>query len=284
MSNLKSFGRYLLLIAIVLFSSLFASGQTKVLIKAPEVVEVGEQFRANYIIESDKEVKESIVIKNMSGFEILYGPAQSTSISTSFQQGKRVSTYTATSSYILKALKPGKYTLPRADVMVDGKKYKADSFTIEVKKSGVEEIQKSLSDIDAFIKVIPSKTRVGSTDTLTLTYRLYTTNDIHRIIRTDLPDIRGFYTTNITHPRQLFQEEKLNGKVYKVVDLRQLLLQPQRDGTITIPEGSVTVLYSLPTGKQVRDMWGDVYEEKLTEEKVLTIESVTISVMDLKAI
>lgn len=281
---IKAYKRFILLFAIPFIFSVMVAGQNRIVINAPETVYEGQQFKVNYVIESDTEIREAVIIKNMEGFDILYGPAISTSLTTRFEEGKRTTSYYSTSTYVLEAKKEGKYTLPKAEVKINGNKYKSENFKIEVKKLDAAEVLESLADIDAFIKVIPSKKRVGTTDTLTLTYRLYTTKEIERIVRTDFPLIRGFYATNITNPRQLFTEEVINGKTYKTANLRELILQPQADGVITIPEGSITVLYTMPTGRKLRDMWGDTYEEKLTEEKVLTIESVTISVLDLQAI
>lgn len=256
--------------------------ENKVTIQAPEAVTVGEQFKIAYVVESNKEVKESVIIKNMSGFEIVYGSALSTSLSTVFKEGKRVQAYSASSTYILKALKKGKYSLPRGEVVIDGKRYKSDNFSVEVKDIG--EMAKEIDNVDAFVKVIPSRTSVNLEDTLTVTYKLYTSREISRILDTDFPYIDNFYASNISGRRQSFSEEKVGGKVYKVVEIRKMLLQPKKIGMITIPEGSVTVLYSAPTGRKVRDVWGDVYDETATSEKTLQMEPVTIRVHNLQAI
>jgi hypothetical protein len=76
----------------------------------------------------------------------------------------------------------------------------------------------------------------------------------------------------------------IDGKTYKVVEIRRLLLQPKNIGEMTISGGSVTVRYSIPTGRKVRDILGDVYDEAITTDKVLKIDSVVIRVQDLKAI
>ncbi|NDV96552.1 hypothetical protein D0T84_16755 [Dysgonomonas sp. 521] len=271
------------------FSLSYVAGQeVKVSIKAPETVSVGEQFRISYIVESDKVVNTPVIIKNMDGFEILYGPSLSTSISATINKGKREQSYAATSTYLLRAFKKGTFSLPRAEVTIDGKKYKSDSFKIEVKSSGdsksEDKVVTKAEDVDAFIKVTASKSSVNLSDTLTLSYRLYTTKDIHKIADADFPSIKDFYTSNITRTRQSFAEETIKGKTYKVVEIRRLLLQPQRTGAITIPEGSVTVQYTTPTGRKVRDIWGDVYDESVTNDKVLKMDSILIRVQDLKAI
>lgn len=281
-SNILSFHRLLVLFFALSFYISLAGQENKVRIKAPETVTVGEQFTVAYIVESDKEVKEPVIIKNMNGFEILYGPSLSASSSTVFKKGKRVQSFLATSTYILRAPEKGKFSLPQAEVNIDGKKYKSESFKIEVRS--LEENIAKVKDVDAFLKVVASKTSVNLSDTLTLSYRLYTTKDIYKIVDVDFPYLNDFYSSDITRLRQSFSEEVINGKTYKVVEMRKLLLQPRKIGEMVLPEGSVTVQYSTPTGRKVRDIWGDVYDESVTNDKVLKIDSVVIRVQDLKAI
>ena len=269
-SNILSFHRLLVLFFALSFYISLAGQENKVRIKAPETVTVGEQFTVDYIVESDQEVKEPVIIKNMNGFEILYGPSLSASSSTVFKKGKRVQSFSATSTYILRAPEKGKFSLPQAEVNIDGKKYKSESFKIEVRS--LEENIAKVKDVDAFLKVVASKTSVNLSDTLTLSYRLYTTKDIYKIVDADFPYLNDFYSSDIT------------GKTYKVVEMRKLLLQPRKIGEMVLPEGSVTVQYSTPTGRKVRDIWGDVYDESVTNDKVLKIDSVVIRVQDLKAI
>ena len=281
-SNILSFHRLLVLFFALSFYISLAGQENKVRIKAPETVTVGEQFTAAYIVESDKEVKEPVIIKNMNGFEILYGPSLSASSSTVFKKGKRVQSFSATSTYILRAPEKGKFSLPQAEVNIDGKKYNSESFKIEVRS--LEENIAKVKDVDAFLKVVASKTSVNLSDTLTLSYRLYTTKDIYKIVDVDFPYLNDFYSSDITRLKQSFSEEVINGKTYKVVEMRKLLLQPRKIGEMVLPEGSVTVQYSTPTGRKVRDIWGDVYDESVTNDKVLKIDSVVIRVQDLKAI
>lgn len=261
------------------FLSVAVGQSIKVNVKAPETVFIGEQFRVDYVVESDNDIREPVIIKNMESFTILYGPSVSSTRAVRFNNGKRITIYTTTSSYYLEASKDGKYTLPRAEITVNSKKYKAESVKVEVKSP------KDVADeVDAFVKTTVSRTNVSLSDTLTLTYRLYTTKEIKRIISADFPVVKDFYTTNITRSRQTFTDEVVNGKIYKVVELRRLILQPRNQGQMTIPEGQISVEYSTPTGRRVRDMWGDVYDETIRSEKSLMIEPVIIRVQDLKAI
>ncbi|MDH6308415.1 hypothetical protein M2451_000726 [Dysgonomonas sp. PFB1-18] len=273
--------RRLLIVPVILFPflSVIIAQDVKVRIKAPETVMTEQQFRVDYVVESDTEVKEPVIIKKMVGFEILYGPSVSTSVSIAFKEGKRVGVYNTVSTYYLKAAKAGKHTLPRAEITYNKKKYKSESFAIEVRSA-----DDVVDEIDAFVKTVVSRPGVNLSDTLMLTYKLYTTKEIHRIISTDFPLVNGFYSTNITRSRQVFTEETVNGKRYKVADLRKLILQPRSIGRKVIPEGQIVVEYNTPTGRKVRDMWGDVYDEAIRSEKTLKLDSAIIRVQDLKAI
>jgi hypothetical protein len=270
-----------LIVPVILFPFLSATfaQDVKIRIKAPETVMTEEQFRVDYVVESDTEVKEPVIIKKMVGFEILYGPSVSSSVSVAFKEGKRVRVYNTASTYYLKASKAGKYKLPQAEVTFNKKKYKSESFAIEVRSA-----DDLVDEIDAFVKTVVSRPGVNLSDTVMLTYKLYTTKEIHRIISTDFPPVNGFYSTNITRSRQLFTEETVNGKKYKVADLRKLILQPRSIGRKVIPEGQIVVEYNTPTGRKVRDMWGDVYDEAIRSEKTLKLDSAIIRVQDLKAI
>lgn len=277
-----SYSIYRFVLSVVLlfpFLSLISGQNVKINIKAPETVFVGEQFRVDYIVESENDVREPIIIKNMESFSILHGPSVASSAMVGFKGGKRLMTYTTTSTYYLEAEKEGKYTLPRTEITYQGKKYKSEIFKLEVRLP-----KKEADEVDAFVKTIVSRSSVNLSDTLMLTYRLYTTKDIERLNNADFPELRGFYSTNITRSRQSFKDETINGKTYKVIDLRILILQPQQIGQITIPEGRISVGYSTPTGRKVRDMWGDVYNETIRSDKTLNIDSVVIRVQDLKAI
>lgn len=285
MNKLKHYSlQRIYILATLLFASAITllAQENKVTIQAPDAVTVGEQFKIAYVVESNEEIKTPVIIKNMNGFEIVYGPSFSNSSSTIFKEGKRVRTYSAVSTYIVKALKKGKYTLPRGEVVIDGKRYKSDNFSIEVKNIG--EMAKEIENVDAFVRVIPSRSSVNLEDTLTVTYKLYASREISRILDTEFPYIEDFYASNVSGRRQNFSEEKIEGKVYKVVEIRRLLLQPKKIGVMTIPEGSITIQFSAPTGRKVRDIWGDVYDETATSEKTLQMESVTIRVQNLQSI
>lgn len=274
--NKRIFVLFLLLFPLM---SVAICQNVKINIKAPESVMTGVHFRIDYVIESDIEVNDPVIIKNIEGFKILYGPSVSKSAAVSFNKGKREVVYRSSSTYYLEADKAGKFTLPKAEIAVNGKKYKSDSHKIEVRS-----VEVMTEDINAFVKTIVSKTTVHPSDTLTLVYRLYTTRDINQIRNSDFPVIRDFYYDNVTRSRQHFVEEEIDGRIYKVVDLRVLILQPKREGRLTIPEGEISVEYLTPTGNHKRDVWGEIYEETIRTVKKLKLDSVEIKAFEFKEV
>lgn len=270
---------FVLIVLLFPFLSAAFSQDVKIKIKAPETVLTGEQFKVEYIVESGSLVEDPIIIKNMGAFAILYGPSFSTSRAVNFEKGKRQVVYIATSTYYLEAQKEGKFDLPRVEVAVNGKRYKPEAFKIEVKST-----EALTGNIEAFVRTMVSKPTVGLTDTLLLTYKLYTTKEISRIRSAEFPNIRDFYYDNITRSRQPFSEEVIDGQTYKVADLRVLILQPRKEGRMVIPEGRIVVEYATPTGRKQRDVWGDVYDETIRTDKALRMDSAVIRVHNFKEI
>lgn len=260
---------------LLLPASSFAQN-VKVKIKAPEEVWENEEFRVIYSIEGSEEIEEKIKVDEFKNFEIIFGPSDSYSSSISTIGDKREATYTVNTSYILKASKKGKYTLPKAEVVIDGKKYKVSPASVIVKS-----LAKVEEGNEAFVRTIVSRTSVSPSDTLMLTYRLYTTMDIRQITKSDFPTTNDFYSNTITRMRQAFKQEEYNGKTYNVVDLRRMILQPRSIGLKTIPSGSVTIEFGIPTGKKIKDRWGDTYNEIIRKTEELPIEEVQIRVQQL---
>lgn len=143
-----------------------------------------------------------------------------------------------------------------------------------------EKIGKEIKELKSFIQTIVSKSNINSSDTLMLTYKLYTTRELNDMIDSR-PFINNFDLTEITPRRQEYGEEKIKGTTYRTIELRKFILQPIRTGVQMIPPRTFMIQYSFPTGRIIVDFWGDRYEETVTERKELIADEVKIEVMDL---
>ena len=247
----------------------------KITIKAPESAWVDQRFELTFILESEVELDTLPQISNVKGIEIIQGPQYSRSYSQSIRNGKRDVRYSLRVTYLLRVSKKGKYVLPVIEALSEGKKYKSDKHEITI-----DEVKDIKQDEAAFVKTIVSKNSVRPTDTLTVTYKLYTTMEVARIVSMDSQDLTGFYVENMTYYRTPVVEEEIDGKKYKVIELQKLLLLPRKEGVFKIPEGNIEVEFAIPTGKKVQDFWGDVYDETISKVLPFKLDAFTIRVFD----
>ncbi|MBZ4651939.1 MAG: hypothetical protein JG761_739 [Proteiniphilum sp.] len=240
---------------------------------APATVVEGEQFRLSYHL--NKEGRD-LRLPELTGFDLLFGPSTSTSYSQRTINGKTTSEMSVTYTYILMANKAGSYTIPPASITVDGSNYQSNSLQIKVlppdensggASDGGENRQQSapspdgatatVSANDAFIRAIVSKNNVYEQEGFTVTFRLYTTLNVVNFGKIQFPEFEGFMVEEIDLPaNKQLQMERYNGRNYYTADLRKTLLFPQRPGRITIPSGTLEMVFSVPSGKKISSFFG----------------------------
>jgi len=236
---------------------------------APASVVEGEQFRLSYHL--NKEGRD-LRLPELNGFDLLFGPSTSTSYSQQTINGKTTSEMSVTYTYILMPTKAGNYTIPAASITVDGSNYQSNSLQIKVLPPDEAAADSSpggnrqpdraggsatVSEHDAFIRAIVSKSNLYEQEGFTVTFRLYTTLNVVNFGKIQFPEFEGFMVEEIDLPvNKQLQMERYNGRNYYTADLRKTLLFPQRPGKITIPSGSLEMVFSVPSGKKVSSFFG----------------------------
>ena len=97
---------------------------------APNAVVLGETFRLSYTINTHG--ARGFRIGDIADFDILSGPNQSSSSSTSIINGVRTSSKTLTFTCILRPRTEGTFTIPAATITVDGKQMQSKELTVKV--------------------------------------------------------------------------------------------------------------------------------------------------------
>ena len=87
---------------------------------APQAVVVGEQFRLSFTVNAEG---KDLRVQEMPDFEVLMGPSQSTSYSSSWVNGKSTSETTVTFTYVLMPKKEGTFNIAPATIKVNGANY-----------------------------------------------------------------------------------------------------------------------------------------------------------------
>ena len=273
MNNRKHIYRFLFfLTSLFSLSTLIAEGQVDFKASAPATVVEGVQFRLSYIL---NEEGRDLRLPDIPDFEILFGPSTSTSFSQRTINGKTTSERSVTYTYILVPKKTGNFTIEPASINVKGSNYQSNSLSIEVlppdkdsdqggasgsatRGSASSASTATVSDSDAFIRVILSKNSPYEQEGFTVTFRLYTTIDkVNYGGEIQFPEFEGFMVEEVELPsNQQLQIERYNGRNYYTADLRKTLLFPQRSGQITIPSGSIEMVFSVPSGRSVSTFFG----------------------------
>ncbi len=253
---------------------------------APQSVVMGEQFRLTFTVNAEgKELK----VPAMPDFDVLMGPAQSTSHNTSYINGKVSNETTVTFTYILMPKKEGTFTIEPATVKVKNATYTSNSVSIKVlppDKSGkttserVQESSAVINDDDFFVRMIVSKRNVTEQEGFLVTFKLYATRPCG-LTSMKFPEFEGFLAQEITLPEHQWVQDRYKDRNYFTVDLKQVVLYPQRSGELTIGKGTYDAVIRVSTPQKARSIFDDFFDTYREVKKTLTSQPVTINVEPL---
>lgn len=244
-----------LLLAFTLIVSTFASyvqaEELTFTAEAPNAVVMGETFRLSYTINTHK--AKNFRVGNITDFDVLMGPTQSSSSSTSIINGVRTSSRTLTFTCILRPKKEGTYTIPAATITADDKQMTSKELTVKVlppdqrgtaassssaqSGRGASTSQSGqITDDDLFIVATVNKKKVYEQEAILLTYKIYTTVNLTNVSG-KMPDLKGFHTQEVEMPKgnREFQLEHYKGRNYRTIVWSQYVLFPQQSGQLEIP-------------------------------------------------
>lgn len=220
----------------------------------------GDPFRVEYVIENVSEVSR-FREPEFPDFVILQGPSQGNT--TSIVNGK-VSQYIYV-SYILQAKKTGKFVIPGASAVIDGKKLQSNSITMEIVAGSVgrqplagitppapkfwDEEEKpvnreiylkpgenALDKIrdNLFVKTTCDRTSCYVGEPIVASFKLYTRLQSESKV-TKRPSLNGFSVYDMLDPESpATHKETINGKDYNVYYIRKAQLYPLQPGSITL--------------------------------------------------
>lgn len=267
-------------------------------IKAPSVTVVGDNISLQYILTGGTSNEMSIP-DNIEGFKILYGPGISKIYNSSNINGKVTSQSSVIYTYTLLAEKAGTFTLPKGSVRINGRAYATGTKQIKVlppdKNSQSQQQGGSqprivnpnsrnakFDDKDAFFRIIFSKQKVYDQEAVLVTFRFYSVLDIRDVGNIQFPDFEGFIAEDVQLPynREL-SAEVYKGKNYYTIDVKKTLLFPQRSGKLTIPSGTLDIVFAVPSGQYMVTPGGGRVEVMTEVRRVLNTPPTTIDVTPL---
>ena len=278
----------ILLITLLIAANAFAQDFSASVDKT--VVQQGERFQVSFTFSGgDVSSVRDFRPPSFQGFAILSGPNQSSSVQIINGQLSANLTY----SYILKALRPGRYTIGKASLFFRGKRYETSPLKINVvkyktsQKSNGRKSQSEQIRENVFIRAIPNKRNVYKDEQIILTYKLYTRLNISSPQISKLPSYQGFWTKDLDMPNSInFHYEMYKGKRYRVAEIKKVALFPRKTGKLKIEPFELTV----PVIVQRRRSHGDIFDDffndpfftqRETVEENIASNTVTINVKPL---
>jgi len=271
---MKKFG--VLVVLLMTLFPLMAQDEVSFKVICKKQVVVGEQFQVSYELSGDGKNFEA---PNFVNFEIISGPFHSTSSSIQIINGSASKTTTLTYSYYLRALKEGEFTIPAATITVNKKKVKSTTTTVTVSKSSNVASggsgSASVGD-EVFLEATPNKKTAYLGEQIMLTYKIYYNIPISNLSISKAPSYSGFWTKDVTDNNGVLQQSSIvkNGQQYHVATIQEIVLIPQKAGTLTIDPLDITCVAQIRTERQrqqgydpFENFFGDVMGTSYTNVK-----------------
>ena len=227
--------------------------QVSCVAKAPAEVGVGQAFRYQVTL---NEKPSKIVSTSFGNFDVLNGPSTSYASSTRIINGQVSQSSTQTYTYTLAAQKEGKFTITGMTFEVNGNQVKSNSVTINVVEGGGSQAgnagargqgqQQSRAQLsqgfdkrDVFVKAYCSNTNPYVGEQVIITHKLYVGSSInggYQVTSVNAPTQSGLWSYTLGDPdaEPPATYETIDGKRFKVYEVRRTAVFPQQSGKITV--------------------------------------------------
>ncbi len=244
-----------------------------------EKLGINERLRVEFTMNKDG---DDFSPPDFTGFRVLMGPSQA--ISSSWVNGVR--SYSKTYSYTLAPTARGTFNIKQASIVIRGKTYKSLAKKVEVtaavEKPNGQMTVDDFADDNLHLVAEVSKTNPYLNEEISVVYKLYVSPSI-RVTNyrpLDNPKYNNFWSQDIPVQRLNAENGTYNGKAYRYVILKRIVLYPQKSGKLEIEPLSLDVTVDVPTNK--RDFFGGrIYTQT---NKTVSAGKRSIDVKDLPAV
>jgi len=257
---------------------------------APQAVAKGQQFKLTYSVNAKA---KDLRVSPLDGFDVLMGPSESTSYSSSWVNGKTTSETTVTYTYILMAQKEGTFNIAPATIKVDGSNYSSNSLIVKVlppdkassMQGSTQNGQGSSQQVNKegiFMRMIVSKNTVYEQEGFLVTFKLYSLYSCD-LSEYHFPEFEGFLAQEIELKNRQWKLENYKGHNYRTVVLKQTMLYPQQAGKLKIRKGDFKAVVHVRNQKRIRSVFDDFFDSYQDLNMQLATPVTTINVKSLPA-
>ncbi len=188
-------------------------------------------------------------------FEVMSGPNENSRVF--IENGKRTQSYGL--SYSLQPKKIGKYIIPAATAVIEGKNYRTRPIQVEVLKgknssaSTKQELDKELGE-GVFVKAILNKEESKIGEQIILDYKLYTSRNIESYNVATESEYPGFYAHEVRRYNGRQIQEVVDGVQYTTKLIKKVALFPQQAGVFLIDPLQMNISIAIG-GEQKRSIF-----------------------------
>lgn len=263
------------LIHLILFliSGITASSQeVRWYAEAPSQVSVNGTFEVNFTLTNAE--PRDVKFPDFKDFEILQGP--STSRSVSIINGSKSSTFGY--GFTLLAEKEGRFTLPPATVVVNGKKLTSNAVEIFVKKSDLSEKDFTSNDIlaKAELKLKPATAYIGQQ--VNAVYYIHYGENINMSSNIELPDFKGFFVKPLNLQNKAMGTTTIGNKRFETLLVDALALFPQQAGQFTIDKAIFPLKKKVANSRSFFDPFGNYVDRPIaTNDASINIKPLPVN-------
>ena len=218
-----------------------------------EKLGINERLRVEFAMNKDG---DNFNPPNFDGFQVIMGPSQS--ISSSWINGKR--SFSKSYSYILKPTAQGSFTIGQAAIEIDGETYKTIPKKVQITQAvanpNAPKTAEDVADENLHLIAEVSKGSPYLNEAVTVVYKLYISSNISvtNFRPLDSPKYNNFWSQDIPVTKYNTVNETYNGKPYRSVILKRVVLYPQKSGKLEIEPLALEIYVDVPTSR--RDFFG----------------------------
>ena len=208
---------------------------------------------------------------DFSPFEIVSGPNQQSSMT--IVNGK-MTQYIAY-EYSLYGDKKGKFQIPPASIMVNGKLLRSNPLSIEVIE-GTAASSISEDDKKSYVQMEVSTEDAILGEQITLEYKLYTQQNINGYELINEPEYEGFFSKELGNYRASVSREIIEGEEFYTKIIKKIALFPQRTGQFDFEPVLVNLAVPIPGARRR----GGFFSSVPTRKKRVVTNGLSLVVKD----
>lgn len=282
-------------------SAMMAFAQSAIQVQMHNVVAADEQFNVTFIIEGEDKPSDFTWTPG-DDFQLLWGPQQGRSTSVQMINGKTTKSVQTTYSYVLRPVKPGKFTIARASAKVKGKEIFSEPVAVEVvasgssssgsagtQRSGSSQAERPsqggvVQDDDLFLTMELNRSNVVVGEPVTATIKLYQRVNVAGFESVEFPSFNGFWSQELEAPTNIeFSRETYDGQIYNAALLRKFILIPQQQGQVRIDPAELICLVNVRVSSGGASIFDGFFDDYRTVRKKIASKPLTVNVAPLPA-